>query len=150
MNGPEHYHEAERLLADAGHEGAEGVIWVRPDNLAAAQVHATLALAAAHALTQPIANTDDTSGHPGQEAYEEWFDAVEVGGTAADQPRRRNRITPEHMLAVAKRYANADAKGEPPTRAVAAHFDVPHSTAAKWVGRARKQGLLPAIEGGAS
>lgn len=48
MNGPEHYAAAERLLdsadAAAGEPGAAS-------NLAAAQVHATLALAAATALT---------------------------------------------------------------------------------------------------
>jgi hypothetical protein len=49
MTGPEHYRAAERLLAEAGHQSAEGVIWIRPENLAAAQVHATLALAAATA-----------------------------------------------------------------------------------------------------
>lgn len=49
MTGPEHYQEAERLLADAQTEGAEGPIWVRPESLAAAQVHATLAVAATQA-----------------------------------------------------------------------------------------------------
>jgi hypothetical protein len=53
MTGPEHYREAESLLSAAGIEGAEGVIWVRPENLAAAQVHATLALAAATAEANP-------------------------------------------------------------------------------------------------
>ncbi|MFJ9012283.1 hypothetical protein [Streptomyces canus] len=53
MTGPEHYREAERLLADAGVEGAEGTYFVRPESLAAAQVHATLALAAATALSDP-------------------------------------------------------------------------------------------------
>ncbi|WP_405391106.1 hypothetical protein OG596_26565 [Streptomyces sp. NBC_01102] len=49
MNGPEHYREAERLLVDTRHEGPDGVAYIRPENIAAAQVHATLALAAAHA-----------------------------------------------------------------------------------------------------
>lgn len=49
MNGPEHYREAERLLAEAAVEGAEGTHFVRPENLTAAQVHATLALTAATA-----------------------------------------------------------------------------------------------------
>lgn len=42
MSGPEHYREAERLAGS-----------VSADDLAAAQVHATLALAAATALIQP-------------------------------------------------------------------------------------------------
>ncbi|MFD9630142.1 hypothetical protein [Streptomyces violascens] len=50
MTGPEHYREAERLLTEAAAEGAEGTYFVRPESLAAAQVHATLALAAATAL----------------------------------------------------------------------------------------------------
>lgn len=41
MTGPEHYREAEVLLADQA---------VHPDKIAAAQVHATLALAAATAF----------------------------------------------------------------------------------------------------
>lgn len=51
MTGPEHYRQAERLLAEAAVEGAEGIYFVRPENLAAAQAHATLALAAATALS---------------------------------------------------------------------------------------------------
>lgn len=42
MNGPEHYAEAERLMRNEG--------WHDPINAAHAQVHATLALAAATAL----------------------------------------------------------------------------------------------------
>jgi hypothetical protein len=51
MTGDQHYQEAERLVAAAG--GArelltnEGVPLAAPDLIAAAQVHATLALAAA-------------------------------------------------------------------------------------------------------
>lgn len=49
MNGPEHYREAERALASvrghAGHLSAEEVAY----SVAIAQVHATLALAAATA-----------------------------------------------------------------------------------------------------
>lgn len=51
MNGPEHYAAAERLLdaamADDMEAGEPGAV----SNVAAAQVHATLALAAATALT---------------------------------------------------------------------------------------------------
>ena len=49
MTGPEHYREAERLLGDASR--ADGIIVMpNPQALAAAQVHATLALAAATAV----------------------------------------------------------------------------------------------------
>jgi len=46
MTGPEHYHEAERLLAEVAESDAETA---KPAH-DAAQVHATLALAAATAL----------------------------------------------------------------------------------------------------
>lgn len=55
MTGPDHYTEAERLLAgvtmDATHPDGSAVIRSdEPETIAAAQVHATLALAAATAL----------------------------------------------------------------------------------------------------
>ena len=51
MTGPEHYSEAENLLNHAGNdvEGSD----IECYHLAAAQVHATLALAAATALNLP-------------------------------------------------------------------------------------------------
>ena len=54
MNGPEHYREAERLLRDASCLGERGNRYYpegdgQSSAIAAAQVHATLALAAATA-----------------------------------------------------------------------------------------------------
>lgn len=40
-------------------------------------------------------------------------------------------------------YDIACARGEPPTRAVADHFKVSRTAAAKWVARCRGKGLLP-------
>lgn len=57
---------------------------------------------------------------------------------------KRYRITGTHLTDVAAVYAKARENGQGPTRAVADHFEVAHSTAAKWVGQARKNGLLPA------
>lgn len=62
MTGPEHYREAERLL-----DVAESTYWEGPDSrvefaqasLAAAQVHAMLALAAATAAGQATAYDGD-------------------------------------------------------------------------------------------
>ncbi|MDX8146935.1 hypothetical protein SK854_32805 [Lentzea sp. BCCO 10_0061] len=51
MNGPEHYAAAERLLDSATAADVEAGESGQVSNLAAAQVHATLALAAATALT---------------------------------------------------------------------------------------------------
>ena len=48
MTGPEHYTEAEKLLADPNYGEPKGIR--RSEAVAAAQVHATLALAAAAAL----------------------------------------------------------------------------------------------------
>ncbi|HEY5832454.1 hypothetical protein [Streptomyces sp.] len=65
--------------------------------------------------------------------------------------RRRNRITREHLEKVAEAYRKADADGAPPTRAVQQVFATTHSTAAKWVAQARKEGILgpaPGSRGG--
>jgi hypothetical protein len=60
VNGPEHYAEAERLLAlpdvGAGDDPRDPVI------VAAAQVHATLALTAASLLVSPRGAVDDGWG----------------------------------------------------------------------------------------
>lgn len=51
MTGPEHYREAEQLAAAAAHHANVGKDWNAAQGCAAlAQVHATLALAAATAL----------------------------------------------------------------------------------------------------
>jgi hypothetical protein len=65
----------------------------------------------------------------------------EAGGAGSVQ--RRRQITPEHLADVATTYLLAQERGAPPTRAVQEEFEVSHSTAAKWVGKARNMGLLP-------
>lgn len=55
---------------------------------------------------------------------------------------KRYRITDTHLSEVADVYTKARENGDGPTRAVADHFDVAHSTAAKWVGLARTAKLL--------
>lgn len=64
---------------------------------------------------------------------------------ASPTKRKRNRITDEFLLEVAKIYLSADKIGLPPTREVANHFKAPHSTAAKWVGTARRKNFLPPV-----
>jgi hypothetical protein len=66
MTGPEHYREAERLIANAaalgygdGDRDTSGIV-------AVAQVHATLALAAATALLSDLSTYDD---EPEQKAW---------------------------------------------------------------------------------
>lgn len=72
-------------------------------------------------------------------------DAVGVAMRAAHSmplKRRRNRVTSDHLAEVAQVYREAWAAGEPPTKAVAEHFSTSHSTAARWVGKARGADLL--------
>lgn len=61
--------------------------------------------------------------------------------------RRRNRITEGHLKEVAQIYRTATEAGEAPTKAVAGHFTVSHSTAARWVGLARGRALLGQSDG---
>lgn len=55
---------------------------------------------------------------------------------------RRVRLTDEMLEQVASTYRSAFAQGKAPTKAVAASFGVSHSSAARWVGRARDEGYL--------
>ncbi|MEU1497032.1 hypothetical protein [Streptomyces sp. NPDC005732] len=71
--------------------------------------------------------------------------------TAASQPaeagvQKRRRITVDHLSEVARIYREAQWRDDPPTRAVQEYFGVSHSTAAKWVGAARKNDLLPPVD----
>jgi hypothetical protein len=65
MTGPEHYREAERLLRQASDQDNDGNRYFLADSecdLAAAQVHATLALAAAQAYPAVAAYIGDEHG----------------------------------------------------------------------------------------
>ncbi|MFE6225432.1 hypothetical protein [Streptomyces sp. NPDC057854] len=83
MTGPEHYREAERHLSAASFTHGPGGAPVHPTaaahHLAVAQVHATLALAAATALSAPV--EDDLAGF-NVEDREAWFKA------AGEKPRQ--------------------------------------------------------------
>lgn len=67
MNGPEHYREAERIIGMVT-EPSGGIHADRDDVIAAAQVHATLALAAA---LQPAGRA--------------WAEATRFDGTTRDE-----------------------------------------------------------------
>ena len=74
MTGPEHYREAERLLAEEVFITPHGTVTRSfEETVAAAQVHATLALAAATALNMP-------HPHGGMEHADSlaWFKAASV------------------------------------------------------------------------
>lgn len=84
MTGPEHYREAERLLAesraelrpnDEGHCEADRTI-------AEAQVHALLALTAATAMQAPV---DGSEPGMGSAEYSAWYRAAGVKPKGATQ-----------------------------------------------------------------
>ena len=86
MNGPEHYREAERLMkqgdewmdADTGWKARLGVderLARRTADLLAAQVHATLADAAATAVKATVAGTELGVG---EEEFQAWYEAAGV------------------------------------------------------------------------
>lgn len=69
MTGPEHYRQAEQKLADAAEVAEDGSGEERA-YLAAAQVHATLALTAAHAIS--------ASGNMPVDDCDEWIATASV------------------------------------------------------------------------
>lgn len=82
--------------------------------------------------------------------------ANEIGNRAASlrdtayrdaEPRRRRLLTSSHLDEVAAAYRSALDAGHAPTQAVAEQFNVAHSTAAKWVRKARDVGALGAARG---
>lgn len=107
-----------------------------------------------------VADPDDLHRNFNQnfpsDKYAWWADAVrawqaqlasgaeENATRAVETPvqRKRHRITREQLEVVAKIYRQADAMGAPPTRAVQEAYQTTHSTAAKWVARARVEGVL--------
>jgi hypothetical protein len=62
-------------------------------------------------------------------------------------PQRRRRVTKEILQEAADVYRLAVTDGMPPTLSVAEHFRVSHSTAARWVRRAREIGALGKARG---
>lgn len=80
MTGPEHFREAERLI-DQASEWLDSYADRRIADLAEAQVHATLALAAATALS----DTDPNGSGMSVADYEVWYEAA--GVTKAERPK---------------------------------------------------------------
>lgn len=62
---------------------------------------------------------------------------------AVEGPKHGRDLGNDHYREVAQVYAAAVQAGEPPTVAVAEHFTVEKSSAAKKVARARQRGFLP-------
>lgn len=92
--GPQHYAEAERLLATRGGTTPRSSI------LAEAQVHATLALAAATALSHRETSDDENSYSVSvlpSDDYDAWWRAASEG--PATQARRRAADEAEELAA---------------------------------------------------
>ena len=93
-------------------------------------------------LEVELARRDTKKGD--KKGYQGWFDAY-TAQAKPHKPQRGRPLEPEHFERVAEVYRAAIFARRSPTRAVSKTFDVPHSTAARWVMEARKGGhLLPA------
>lgn len=129
MTGPEHYRTAEQLLDQVIRKGTTGPIVAEgtdvPDIIAAAQAHATLALAASN------------------------LDALETvrqaGMQQVGRPPRTN--SPEELAEVAAVYReHVDTSPVLAVQQVMGYRS--HRTAARRVEKAREAGLLPATSQG--
>jgi len=87
---------------------------------------------------------DDAAGG---DAWETAMGATLLKAFNAPITQRRKRLTDSHLAKVAEVYRVAWQDGSPPTKAVAQEFYVSHSTAARWVGAARKAGHLGPADG---
>jgi len=72
---------------------------------------------------------------------EGWFDAY-LAEVKPHKAQRGRRLEPAHFEQVAEAYRVAVQGAVPPTKAVADKFDVPYSTAGRWVMEARRRGFL--------
>lgn len=99
----------------------------------------------------------DLHGQQWQTAMDTWRGSLESGNlsataraTSARPNARRNRVTRKHLEAVATVYREAQRLGMPPTKAVEDAFHTSYSTATRWVGLARSEGLLGPAQRGRS
>lgn len=78
-----------------------------------------------------------------KQSMTQWRDATATERDALNNKRTGRDLGDDHYREVATVYARAVHAGEPPTKAVADHFTVEKSSAAKKVSRARDRGFLP-------
>lgn len=91
-------------------------------------------------LADRLSRLGGPAGASGERSKEVWAPRV---------TRRRPIYDAEHWREVARIYSEAWQAGDDPTTAVARHYYVSKSTAAKWVAKARNQlGLIPTTEKG--
>lgn len=98
-------------------------------------------------------NLERVVGLPSDRA-EKWGEDLVAFRAPASKRGGRPPLEPQHFVEVAGIYLETWRKGDSPTKAVANHFGVAQSTAAKWVMRAREMDLLgqttPGKAGGGS
>lgn len=70
-----------------------------------------------------------------------WWDAY-FAEAKPHKPQRGRRLEAEHFEKVADAYRVAVQAGIPPTQAIADTFQVPYSTAGRWVMKTRRRGFL--------
>lgn len=87
----------------------------------------------------------DQSGWPEEwrRSFAQWQQETAADRDAFESGRRGRDLGDDHYREVAEVYARAVQDGRPPTAAVADHFTVQKSSAAKKVARARERGFLP-------
>lgn len=95
-------------------------------------------------LTLDVPENVDFSAVPGGEALlERLRQQVEPERASLAKPRGGRDLGDDHYREVAQVYKAAVAAGDSPTKAVADHFTVSKSSAAKKVARARERDFLP-------
>ena len=72
-----------------------------------------------------------------------WKEQTSAERDAINSTRRGRDLGDDHYQEVAQVYSDAVNSGHPPTIAVATHFTIAKSSAAKKVARARERGFLP-------
>lgn len=107
---------------------------------------ATISAQQAHA--KATLDDSDSTDEVGMATREFWRLVAEEASSSPFSGEPHRLDDPAWLAGVADVYRRAHANRRPPTRAVADHYMVSHSTATKWIARARQKGVLgPARHG---
>lgn len=109
------------------------------------EIHVANLMRLAYRATALVPDDEESSSRLNDEDMRPHLGKIERSVDAARTQRRK--VTPEFLRRVAEVYRTNPAR---PTTEVARQFDVAYSTAAGWVLRARRAGLLPATTPGRS
>jgi hypothetical protein len=94
-------------------------------------------------LNEPLGRDQTRWPEEWRRDLEQWREETAAERAAFNSTRRGRDLGGDHYLEVAQVYAQAVQEGRSPTKAVADHFHVEKSSAAKKVARARERGFLP-------